>query len=348
MKKIVSILLALTLVLSLAACGGESSGSGNGGNGSQEAAGSSDAASSEAAEANTENTQTPKPEEPSEPEGTVALDNEYFKLSFIGIEEAEAPFFCKLLFNVENKGSKEGLDFYPGLLHLTINGFGLFENSWELDNIIASGESFGAGLYLYNSVMEAIGVDSIDKIEKVDISLSDWVSADGKYEHESFGECSIYPTGLEGSYVQKARASMTGDETAEGQNFDVTVYWKEGVDFVTALESGGQDSPVVIITNKTAEEYEFSCSDFRINGIKSEATQSGFGSVSGNIKSGGTLVGRVDDDSSYIDHYIKDKITKVDAITFEFSVYALSDHPYNRGDNLGRFNMTIQPEPIHN
>ncbi len=350
MKKIVSILLAVMLLLSLAACGGNASSSGNSGSGSQEPAGSTGTASQESAETNTENTGNTETPEPSEPEGTVVLDNDYFKLTFKGIEEDRDPFFCKMLLNVETKSNEENISFYSELFNLAINGYGIYSDAAESyvlegEYSIDPGKNYDLELRLYKCVCEAIGIDSIDKIEKLDIVLSGWQRADGKYNHKTYGECSIYPTGLEGSYVQKPREDMVGDETADGENFKITLYWKEGVDFISALKSGGTNSPVVIIENKTDGEYHFGCSDFRINGIKSKATQSGFGNVSGDIKPGGTLVGRLEDGSGYISHL---DITKVESITFEFTVYTLSDNPNSNGDILGRFNLTVDPEPIHN
>ena len=368
-KKAVSILIAVIMIVSLAACGNEASVSGNtgkpagsAGTAAQEPAGKTETAQEPAANTgtavqepagnNTETADAPKengtentePEKPAEPEGSVVLDNDYFKLTFKGIEEDKAPFFCRMLFNVETKSSEENLQFYGELMELAINGYGIYEYAQESFVVEFISDS-DFEIRLYDCVLKAIGVDSIDKIEKVDILLSDWPLEDGKYTHKFYGDCSIYPTGLEGSYVRKEREDMPGDETVDGQNFRVTLYWEEGIDFITALSSDGEHSPVVIIENKTDNEYHLSCWDFLVNGVRDEA-HSGSGEVGGNIKPGGMLVGRLQADN-YVRTLQRNNVTKVDSITYQLSVYAVNDHPYNLGDTLGKFNITVEPDDIH-
>ncbi len=375
MKKIISLMLALTL-LSLAACGGNSPTEAGAGSQTentaseaqkpaeagtdQKTAGADTVPASEnagadqkPAEAGAEGSQAPaenSPEAaaPEEPAEEVILDNDFYRLTYKGLEEDDAPYFCKLILGVESKGSEDMLLSFGEFFALAINGYGISSSSYDLEFDYAvtdpdKGPEFA--IRLYNCVPEAIGVDSVDKIEKVDVILSGWEQADGKYTRNTYGECSIYPTGAEGSYVQKERESMIGDESAETDDFKVTLYWKEGLDFISAHETDGLHNPVVIIENRTDEEYNFSVWDFKINGVQNELKINS-GSVGGDIKPGGTLVGLLD--ASGTVRAAKEKgIAKADSISFEFDIRAVSDHPYDPGDLLAKFPVTVAPEDIH-
>lgn len=364
MKKTILILMALTLILSLAACGSspsaEAGTSGQTENTAKEAQEPAAAAAEQKpaeasadtkpAEAAAQTAEPPKespaePPAPEEPSGEVVLDNDYFKLTFNGVEEDDEPFLCRLLLDVECKKPEDELLFSYELFGMAVNGYGITENSYEFDEQPAENGCIKLGIRVYNAVLEAIGVDSIDKIEKVDVVLSGWEYPDGKYAYKNYGECSIYPTGLEGSYVQKPREAMVGDETVETENFRLTLFWKEGVDFISAHESSGLHSPVVIIENRTNEEYHFSADNFKINGVQNELRiNSGY--VGGNIKPGGTLVGMLDADGTV--RAAKEKnITKADQISFDFNVHAVSNDPNSLGDTLAVIPVKVAPEDIH-
>ena len=267
MKKIITVVLVLVMILSLASCGGGQSAPGN----SSAAPDNTNAAQNSAANSNEAQNSGSDPgkQDPGDQQeekgdsiqaDKVLIDNEFFKLTFKGIENPDPLFYnVKLKFESKNTGN---ISFTDRASKLAVNDIKLVDpNSF----IHLDGNDKDIDLCLFKSDLEAIGLDSVDKIEKISFSIGAYPNKQSLTHYD----CEIYPTGLDNTYVSKARAAMPGDvSVGETPQVRISAFWREGSDFVNCFKDMGLHRPVMIIENPYSTTVYYAWEDFTVNGVE--------------------------------------------------------------------------------
>ena len=335
MKKILSFLLIVAMITVLASCGSSSESSGGAKEPSGAEAAQAEPAPSEAPDAG-------KDGAAAEPAGTekedskeadaVIAENEFYRLRFKGIEPSEQNLYTVKI-GIENTGSVE-LGSPQGKL-VKVNGFWLEQSRVPQGEAIPAGGSAGTEIRLFKSDLEAIGVGSVDDIERIDFNFF----AYPKGSKISSMDCSVYPSGLEGSYVQKERAAMPGDVLiGETEHVKLTAYWREGTDFAGSFSDDELRWPVLIIENPSGNDYVYQYENLAINGAAfPTSTYSAM-----TVKAGGAVVIPF---STGIEYELEDKgIKKAEKVAFDLAVRKAVE-PF---DYIGVYQCSMDSSDLHN
>ena len=305
MNKMISVMLVLLMVLSLAACGSSPAASGDSNN-TADKADAGQKTEAEAGETQNGGAEGDKQEAADSIQAdTVFAENEIFRMTFKGIESSEPFYTVKIGF--ENTSS-EKTGYTDRVSNLAVNDFLLIDP----DSFIhITGEDQDYELRLFKSDLEAIGIDSVDKIEKIAFSVGAYPNNKSLTKYE----CQIYPTGLdESSYVRKGRDAMPGDVlVGETDQVRLTAYWREGFDFVSCFKDECLHRPVLIIENTSGKDNLYAWEGFAINGIELPDHYTGY---SASLKAGETAVIpmiKSIEDISGLEEY---NITKAEEVSF--------------------------------
>ena len=268
----------------------------------------------------------------------VLVDNEFFKLTYKGIRSTDSRYY-KMMIHYENKESMKNS--FAQTSSYWINGHRVYCPRTFFSIPSAREETEGEKeVYFYKSDFEAIGIHSIDEIEKIEFSIGAY--PDG--QRLTHYECVVYPTGLDkDSYVQKERKALSGDVLIkETEYVKVTAYWRKGTDFVSCFNDEALHRPVLIIENPTDEDHVYIWDDFAINGIE---LPNSYLETYANIKAGETyyiplLIGSIDDGSQLAEYNIK----KADDVTFTLEVHSGYGHFTAAEDQLSaEYECTFKP-----